>query len=187
MKKGVVAAVNHSMSKQNTTITDMFLVLEMNHSFAIDQDDLEKSYISLSKKWHPDTLTTTSTREKLAASQKTALINEAYETVKDPVKRGYHLLILQGAMGETELENTINSPDLLEEIMEDREELDSCNTKSAIESLCAITKTKQSETLQQIEKLFSARDMPLAKLNLHRYRYYDKFLSQAQTKLKSLK
>ncbi len=97
----------------------------------IDVTALEKNFYALSRKLHPDVSTGASTREQEWSLEQSSLLNDAYRTLKNPVKRTQYLLQLEGieleeqsksatekarATGETKKQ--IVPPDLLEEVFE---------------------------------------------------------------------
>lgn len=62
----------------------------------IDLKALESTFHSLSRKYHPDYFTTAPVEERTRALQMTAALNDAYRTLRHPVKRVEHLLELEG-------------------------------------------------------------------------------------------
>jgi molecular chaperone HscB len=64
--------------------------------FALDLASLAQTYQSLQKTVHPDRFAHGSDQEKLLAVQKSSQINDAYQVLKDPIKRSEHLLTCRG-------------------------------------------------------------------------------------------
>jgi molecular chaperone HscB len=91
--------------------------------FDIDTEDLAARYRELQRRVHPDKFASGSDQERRLSLQMTALINEGFQTLKDPVRRGRYLLGLRGVDldGETD---TAMDPAFLMEQMEFREELE---------------------------------------------------------------
>ena len=152
-------------------------------TFSLDLDHLEKTYITLSHHHHPDRVINGSTREKLDATVATANLNEAYAKLCSPLKRGYHLLKLLDPTSTADQEHTIKDSALLMETMENHEALENASTSEAIQTLLAETQEKQRDSLKDIQKFFQTKALEQIPLALYRYRYYDKFLKDAQTKL----
>lgn len=75
---------------------DYFTLLTLPQNFSLDLTSLESAYFNAQRQYHPDRFVTKSASEKLAAAQKSADINEAYNTLKHPLKRAQHLLSLHG-------------------------------------------------------------------------------------------
>lgn len=90
-------------------------------AFTIDPAALEKAYFTAQRQFHPDRMIGKSGEEKLAAMQRSADINRAYETLKSPLARAQYLLQLQSITVGTHTDTVKPSHALLTEIMELRE------------------------------------------------------------------
>ena len=66
-------------------------------SFKIDLARLEHEFHRLSRKLHPDRFARASENEREWSLADTALLNDAYRTLKDPLHRTEYLLKLEGA------------------------------------------------------------------------------------------
>src|SRR5207247_11252914 len=75
---------------------DYFEVFGLPRQLGIDTLALEKTFHELSRKYHPDYFTTASPSEKTQAVRMTALLNDAYRTLRHPVRRVEHLIRLYG-------------------------------------------------------------------------------------------
>jgi len=75
---------------------DYFEVFGLPRLLGIDTLVLEKTFHNLSRKYHPDYFTTASPSEKTRAVRMTALLNDAYRTLRNPVRRVEYLLSLYG-------------------------------------------------------------------------------------------
>ncbi len=62
----------------------------------IDTRALEKTFHELSRRFHPDYFTTAAAEEKSRALRMTALVNDAYRTLRHPTKRVEYLIGLYG-------------------------------------------------------------------------------------------
>jgi molecular chaperone HscB len=62
----------------------------------LDLKALEKTFHDLSRKYHPDYFTTAPAEERQRALQMTATLNDAYRTLRHPVRRVEHLLDVEG-------------------------------------------------------------------------------------------
>eukprot|EP01102_Stenamoeba_stenopodia_P000136 TRINITY_DN10101_c0_g1_i1.p1 TRINITY_DN10101_c0_g1~~TRINITY_DN10101_c0_g1_i1.p1 ORF type:complete len:312 (-),score=85.27 TRINITY_DN10101_c0_g1_i1:16-921(-) len=102
---------------------DYFQIFSIPRSFFVDLKALDKKYIQLQRQLHPDNFVKKSKREQTLSGNHSALLNEAYQTLKDPNKRVQYLLSLEGfIVGEAA--PTITDVDLLDEIMTLREEIE---------------------------------------------------------------
>ena len=75
---------------------DYFEVFGLPKILGLDLEALEKKFHELSRKYHPDYFSTASAAEKTQAVRMTALVNDAYRTLRHPVRRVEYLLSLFG-------------------------------------------------------------------------------------------
>src|SRR5690349_1995429 len=72
--------------------TDHFTRLGLAPSFDIDDDKLEKQYLGFQRVLHPDRFAGKPAKERAIAEAQAVALNEAYETLDDPLKRATYLL-----------------------------------------------------------------------------------------------
>ena len=92
-------------------------------TFDIDTAELAVRYRELQRRVHPDKFANASDQDRRLSMQMTALVNEGFHTLKDPVRRGRYLLSLRGVDLDDETDTTMD-PVFLMEQMELREELE---------------------------------------------------------------
>ncbi len=99
-----------------------FELFALPQEFEVDTSALSIRYHELQRAVHPDNFATGSERERLLAVQKTAEVNDAYQTLKSPLMRAEYILRLHGVelQGET---TTIKDPIFLMQQLELREAL----------------------------------------------------------------
>jgi len=85
-------------------------------TFGVDLDDLADRYRSLCQNLHPDRFASAGDREKRLSMQATALVNEAYQTLKDPLARGRYLLSLRSGAPEDPQQTTRDMAFLMEQL-----------------------------------------------------------------------
>lgn len=96
---------------------DYFEFLDLPRNLAIDPKDLEKRFYALSRQLHPDVHSRKSAPERAQAEESTAILNDAYRTLREPVARAEYLLKLEGFdIGEQTTKDV--PPELLEEVFE---------------------------------------------------------------------
>ncbi len=103
-------------------MTDYFERLGLPRRFSIDATEVERRYLALSRECHPDLQGDASEDEQFAAIEKTASLNQAYTTLKDPFRRAEYLLHLSG--GPTAGQEKSLDQSFLLEMMETRERMD---------------------------------------------------------------
>ena len=90
---------------------------EIEHKLDLDLKDLEKRFYALSRRWHPDLFSRRSVAEQQESLEATAILNDAYRTLRDPVARAEYLLREHGfEIGEQKSNHV--PPELLEEVFE---------------------------------------------------------------------
>jgi len=62
----------------------------------LDLKELERTFHELSRKSHPDYFTNAPSADRQRALQMTATLNDAYRTLRHPVRRVEHLLAVEG-------------------------------------------------------------------------------------------
>src|SRR6202046_5273783 len=110
---------------------DYFTFLRLPRKLNLDVAALEKDFYELSRKLHPDLNARAGSEEQEWRLQQSSLLNDAYRTLKDPIKRTQYLLQLEGveleeqsksateqARSTGQLKKQIVPPDLLEEVFE---------------------------------------------------------------------
>lgn len=73
-----------------------FQLFAIEDSFDVDLNQLSQTYQALQKAAHPDRFAHASSQEQLVAVQKSAEINDGYQTLKDAMKRAEYLLTIRG-------------------------------------------------------------------------------------------
>src|SRR5499425_1349619 len=79
-----------------TATQDYFAVFELPRKLNIDTAVLEKSFYARSRKLHPDLFARASKEEQEWSQEQSSLLNDAYRTLKDPIRRTEYLLKLEG-------------------------------------------------------------------------------------------
>ncbi|MEW8342297.1 MAG: Fe-S protein assembly co-chaperone HscB, partial [Candidatus Thiodiazotropha taylori] len=90
----------------------------------MDASSLADRYRDLQRVVHPDRYANGTEQERRLSVQGASLINEAFETLKDPVARAAYLLSLHGVEMDAQNESTQDMEFLMQQ-MELREELES--------------------------------------------------------------
>jgi len=99
---------------------DFFLTLGVERTFGFDNAALERRFYELQNQSHPDRFAGAAGGILDSALDRSSDINEAYRTLRDPLKRTKHLLVLYGYS----VEQSKNVPmDLLELVMNVQEKV----------------------------------------------------------------
>jgi molecular chaperone HscB len=110
---------------------DYFMFFGLPRKLNIDTVLLEKEFYALSRRLHPDMSAQADSQERAWSLEQSSLLNDAYRTLKDPIRRTEYLLRLEGveleeqskqatekARASGELKKQVVPPDLLEEVFE---------------------------------------------------------------------
>ncbi len=92
--------------------------------YQVDRKLLAERYRELQRVLHPDRFASASDHERRLSMQQAIRVNEAFETLKDPLRRGRYLLELNGIDADAVKGNTHDTLFLMEQ-MELREQLES--------------------------------------------------------------
>ncbi len=134
---------------------DHFELLGLSRQFELDDSFLSSQFISLQRRFHPDKFAAASAQERLLAVQKAAQINDAYQTLKDPIRRAEYLLLLNGFQLDSESQ-TMQDTEFLIQQMALREELEEIT--DAPDTLNALNEFEQKIQLQYEQMLADVSD-----------------------------
>lgn len=151
----------------------------------LDPGQLEAKYRALSLQLHPDRFAQAPPKERRLSLEHTSALNEAYRTLKDPVRRAFYLLRLQGVNLEDEAaaERARMPMDFLEEVMELREALDTARAKKdadRVQEMAADVQRKKKACMEQAVVALKAAETQKAAHALGRVRYYERFLEEVE-------
>ncbi len=97
--------------------SDYFQLFELHPALSIDLDDLQRRFYALSRQLHPDRFQRKSGQEQEYSLEATAVLNDAYRALRDPVQRAEYMLKRNG-FAATEQRSKDVPPELLEEVFE---------------------------------------------------------------------
>ena len=125
-----------------------FQLFGIEASFDVDLHQLSQTYQSLQKTAHPDRFAHASSQDQLLAVQKSAEINDGYQTLKQPIKRAEYLLTLRGVEMPSEQQSFGDTSFLMRQ-MELREMLE--EVKFADDTEVALENAQKSLTQEYKE------------------------------------
>lgn len=159
---------------------DHFTRLGLARDFDVDKTDLDQRYFALQRDLHPDRFATRAAREREISLQQSTSLNQAYETVKSPLRRAEYLLSLNGVTVNAETGNRPTDPDVLMEAMESREALAEAGTEAEIAALAARARDNQKQCLDALAAAFRADDLDAAARLAVRLKYLATFTEEAR-------
>ncbi|MBC7414243.1 MAG: Fe-S protein assembly co-chaperone HscB [Herminiimonas sp.] len=145
--------------------------------FAIDPAALDRAYHEVQNQVHPDKFSTATDAEKRVAMQWATRANEAYKTLKSPLKRAVYLCELHGVDLEIE-SNTAMPMAFLIQQMAWREALDEARQTrdvAALETLDDALRVMRTAEVAQIAALLDAGDYAGAASTVRQLMFVEKF------------
>ena len=137
---------------------NFFTLLQLPEAFDIDLETLHQNYQSIQKDIHPDRFATFDDEAKLESIKKTAQVNDAYQTLKSPIRRAEYLLQLKGINIHDE-KYTAVPQDFLMQQMEWREELETHKLdKVALEKLAQNIQKNKNDMMNQLPSFFDDKN-----------------------------
>ncbi|GHE87912.1 co-chaperone HscB [Thalassotalea profundi] len=157
-----------------------FQIFEIESKFNLDLKELSERFQSIQKSVHPDKFAHGSNQEQMLAVKKSTLVNDAYQTLKNPLKRAEYILSLRGVEQPSE-QASFSDNEFLMRQMELREMLAEIKFSDDIDaSVFEMAQVLESE----FEQLFKAMQVNLsentaesndqASRDLRKLKFYEK-------------
>jgi molecular chaperone HscB len=137
--------------------------------FAINLRALRNEFLRLQAKAHPDMH---SGDAKNRAEGLSMLINEAYKTLQDPLRRAQYLLSLRGIDVAEDETAKVEDPELLMEVLEMREAIEAVEEEGELVPLKEDNDVKIEDSTKVLDEAFKNDDLELAKAETVRLRYW---------------
>lgn len=125
--------------------------------FALDEATLDAAYRTVQTQVHPDRFAAAGDAQKRIAMQWATRANEAYRTLRDPLKRASYLLSLRGVDIGAE-NNTAMEPAFLMQQMEWREGIEDAAAARNVDALDALLAELRDEKRVRVERLGTLLD-----------------------------
>lgn len=146
-----------TMFDRETAQQDFFSLFDLPRQQALDANRLEALYRDIQAKVHPDKHAHLSDAEKRLAMQWATRVNEAYLTLKDPLRRARYLLELAGHDAQLET-NTAMPAGFLIAQMELREAVVDAKEAGDVAALDALHRRIRGEIRNAYGELQAALD-----------------------------
>ena len=130
-----------------------FELFDLEPGFVVDKILLHKNQQMLQSAYHPDRYVNANEQDKRLSVQQASWVNEAYQTLSNPVKRARYLLELNGLELNDETETTSDMAFLMEQL-ELREQLDDCPNQPDPLASCEQIESKLKFRAQQLADEF---------------------------------
>jgi molecular chaperone HscB len=160
---------------------DYFNLFGLNRCYRLDSAGLEVQFRALQAQVHPDKSAHLSDALQRLAMQRSTLVNEAYQTLKSPIRRARYLLSLQGVDTQEET-NTVMPIDFLMAQMDLREAVEAALQAQDLPALDkqaaqlkADTRALESQLAEQID---TAQDYQAAAGLVRKLRFMEKLAEE---------
>jgi molecular chaperone HscB len=154
--------------------------------FAQERSEIDQRWKELQREAHPDRFAAQGHTAQRAALQWSVRINEAYQRLKDPLKRASYLCELLGAPIEAH-SNTAMPPEFLMEQIEWREALDEAQGEDELEALSGRVMARRKDMLADIQRHLDLEgDAPAAAREVRALMFIERFAHDIESRLAQL-
>ena len=169
----------------NIASTD-FELFDTEPRFTQDRNALDARWLALQTEVHPDRFATEGAAAQRVAMQWAVRVNEAYQRLKDPIRRAAYLCELNGAPIEAE-NNTAMPTDFLMQQMEWREALDDARDVDHVDALLRQVADHRRAALQRLEvTLEEDHDYIVAAQEVRALMFVERFAHDIDQRLEAL-
>ena len=155
---------------------DDFELFGLEKQFAQDREELDACWKGLQRQAHPDKFAAQGAAAQRIAMQWSVRINEAYQRLKDPIKRAAYLCELAGHPVNAQTNTAMPTAFLMQQ-MEWRETLDEVrNDPAGLDQLYIQVEKTRKDVLQDVEvAIDDQQNFELAAQKLRALLFIDKF------------
>lgn len=160
-----------------------FELFELPQQFALDRAQLDDRWKALQREVHPDRFAAQGAAAQRVAMQWSVRINEAYQRLKDPLKRAAYLCELRGVPVQAE-NNTAMPTAFLMQQMAWRETLEDTTQLSALEALADEVAAERRSLQQSLGQLLDVQqDIQAAVGQVRALMFIERFAAEVDAKL----
>ena len=163
-----------------------FEIFDLAPAYALDRDALDQRWKDLQREAHPDRFAAADAQAQRLAMQWSVRINEAYQRLKDPLKRAAYLCELNGAPIQAE-NNTAMPAAFLMQQMQWREDLEEAETIDQLQRMAdevAATRKGMLSDLQQTADV--QRDFASLAGHVRALMFVERFVHDVEDRLDQL-
>lgn len=133
-----------------------FALFSLPEQFALDRQALDTAYREIQRMVHPDRFVNAPESDRRAALQWASLANDAYQTLRNPIKRAAYLCAIHGFPLDAETSGPAMPPDFIFEQIEWREHLDNARIDRDIPALETLGEHLRQRTAEQMKLIENA-------------------------------
>jgi molecular chaperone HscB len=159
-----------------------FELFGLTQKFSQDRSAIDARWKELQREAHPDKFAAQGAAAQRIAMQWSVRINEAYQRLKDPLKRAAYLCELNGAPVNAENNTAMPAKFLMQQI-EWREALDEAKTTEDIDEIALQTNEYRCEQLLKIEQAIDVENnFKLAVEHVRALMFVERFAQEVETR-----
>ena len=167
-------------------LSNDFEIFGVAPAFALDRDALDTRWKDLQREAHPDRFAAADAQAQRQAMQWSVRINEAYQRLKDPLKRAAYLCELNGAPIQAE-NNTAMPAVFLMQQMQWREDLEDASDSAALERMANDVAAARSRMLLDLQQTADVqRDFPALAGQVRALMFVERFARDVENRLDQL-
>ena len=166
--------------------SDDFELFGIPRRFEQDRQQLDQRWRELQAEVHPDRFARAAAAGQRVAMQWAVRVNEAYQRLKDPLRRASYLCELAGTPIDAE-SNTAMPTGFLVEQMQWREALDDAGTPAQVEALSTQVAEHSQQALTRLaDVLDQRRDFAAAAQQVRALMFVERFAHDVEQQLEAL-
>lgn len=166
--------------------SDDFALFGLPRSFALDQADLASRRRTLQSEVHPDRFAAGGASAQRVAMQWAVRVNEAFDRLKNPLKRAAYLCELNGVAIGAE-DNTAMPPEFLVQQMAWREALDDAATHAGVEAIAEDIEVQRRQAHEELARsLDQSADYARAAQQVRALMFIERFADDVRDRLESM-
>ncbi len=156
-----------------------FFNLNLEVKYELDLNLLEKNYLELQQKYHPD--------KSLSDLDKSIAINESYKILSNPISRAKHLLELQNIFLDDDQKSLKPDIEILKEIILLQENIEDCQNIEQLNGYQQSIDNQCADLILQFLKNYQNKNFEIAGQNIIKIKYLKKTSLMIKTKLNFIK
>ncbi|WP_439113359.1 Fe-S protein assembly co-chaperone HscB [Hydrogenophaga sp.] len=167
-------------------LSNDFEIFDVPAQFALDRTALDERWKNLQREAHPDRFTTADALTQRQAMQWSVRINEAYQRLKDPLKRAAYLCELNGAPIQAENNTSMPAAFLMQQ-MQWREDLEeACGAEDLERMADDVAQTRRDMLLGLQRTADEERNFPALVQQVRALMFVERFACDVENRIDQL-
>ena len=163
-----------------------FELFGLTPAYALDLENLDRAYREIQARIHPDKFAHAGDAERRASMQMATRVNEAYRTLKSPVRRAVYLLGINGVDVAFETDTAMPKEFLMEQ-MEIRERLEEAKDSKSLDVLKGDLSSFKRELEKRItDEIDSRKNFESAKALVRKLMFFDRLADEIDAAYEAL-